>query len=131
MVRCRPFYLPREFSSVIITAVYIPLQANTTLAFNELCVAIDRQESTHLEAALLVGGGFNAGRLKTILPHFYQHVSCANRGIKSPEHFYSSHRNAYKALPRLPFGKSDYDHSPAIYLQTGSTSDAVNTEVVG
>ncbi len=29
---CRPFYLPREFSAVIATAVYIPPQADTSLA---------------------------------------------------------------------------------------------------
>ncbi len=30
---CRPFYLPREFSSIVVTAVYIPPQADTSLAF--------------------------------------------------------------------------------------------------
>ncbi len=29
---CRPFYLPREFSSIIVTAVYIPPQSDTGLA---------------------------------------------------------------------------------------------------
>ncbi len=29
---CRPFYLPREFTSIIVTAVYIPPQADTSLA---------------------------------------------------------------------------------------------------
>ncbi len=29
---CRPFYLPREFPSIIVTAVYIPAQADTCLA---------------------------------------------------------------------------------------------------
>jgi hypothetical protein len=43
MVSCRPFYLPRAFSSVIIMAVYIPPQANATLAFNELYGAINKQ----------------------------------------------------------------------------------------
>ncbi len=30
---CRPFYLPREFSSIVVTAVYIPPQADASLAF--------------------------------------------------------------------------------------------------
>ncbi len=33
---CRPFYLPREFSAVIATAVYIPPQADTSLALSKL-----------------------------------------------------------------------------------------------
>ncbi len=31
---CRPFYLPREFSSIIVTAVYIPPQADTWLCLS-------------------------------------------------------------------------------------------------
>ena len=30
------------------------------------------------------------------------------RGKKTLDHFYSTHRDAYKALPRSPFGKSDH-----------------------
>ncbi len=33
---CRPFYLPREFSSIVITAAYIPPQADTSLALSKL-----------------------------------------------------------------------------------------------
>ena len=32
-----------------------------------------KQENTHQEVALLVAGDFNAGKFKSILPHFYQH----------------------------------------------------------
>ena len=101
MVSCRPFYLPREFLSVIITAVYIPPQVYTTPAPNELCA--------HPEVAILVGRDFNAGRLKTALPHFHQHVSCATRGAETLHHFYSTQRKAHKALPYPPFGKCDQE----------------------
>ncbi len=33
---CRPFYLPREFPAIIVTAVYIPPQADTSLALSKL-----------------------------------------------------------------------------------------------
>ncbi len=33
---CRPFYLPREFTSIVLTAVYIPPQADTSLALSKL-----------------------------------------------------------------------------------------------
>jgi hypothetical protein len=35
-IKCRPYYLPRKLSSVIVTAVYIPPQAYTTTALWEL-----------------------------------------------------------------------------------------------
>ena len=76
---------------------------------NELYSAISKQENAHPEAALLVAGDFNAGKLKSVLPNFYQHVKCATRGKKTLDHLYSTHRNAYKALPRPPFGKSDHN----------------------
>ena len=36
--------------------------------------AISKQENAHQEAALLEAGDFNAGKLKSVLPHFHQHV---------------------------------------------------------
>jgi hypothetical protein len=108
MISCRPHYLPREFSSVFFVAVYIPPQteADTRTALNELYTTTGKQETAHPEAALLVD--FNAGKLKSVLPNFYQHVKCATRGEKTLDHLYSTHRDAYKALPRPPFGKSDH-----------------------
>jgi hypothetical protein len=69
MISCRPHYLPREFSSVFFIAVYIPQQTNagTKTALNELYYAISKQGNAHPEAALLVAGDFNAGKLKSVL----------------------------------------------------------------
>ncbi len=39
-VKCRPFYLPREFTAIVIVAVYIPPCANTKDALRELYSAI-------------------------------------------------------------------------------------------
>ena len=54
-------------------------------------------------------GDFNAGKLKSVLPNFYQHVKCATREKKNLDHLYSTHRDAYKAVPRPPFGKFDHN----------------------
>lgn len=45
MVKCRPYYLPSELTSVIVTAVYIPPDANAKLAMNELHAAISKQQT--------------------------------------------------------------------------------------
>ena len=85
MISCRPHYLPRECSSVFFVAVYIPPQTNadTKTSLNELHTAISKQENAHPEAVIQVAGDFNAGKLKSVLPNFYQHVKCATRGKKS------------------------------------------------
>ena len=41
--------------------------------------------------------------------YLYQHVKCATRGKTILEHLYSTHRDAYRALPRPQFGKSDHN----------------------
>ena len=85
MISCRPHDLPREFSSVFLAAAYIPPQteASTKTALNELYSAISKEENAHPEAALLVADDFNAWNLKSVLPHFNQHVKCATRGEKT------------------------------------------------
>ena len=85
MISCRPHYLPREFSSVLFVAIYLPPQseAGTKTALNQLYKAISKEENSHPEAVLLVAGDFNSGKLKSVLPNFYQHVTCATRGKKS------------------------------------------------
>ncbi|CDQ76805.1 unnamed protein product [Oncorhynchus mykiss] len=99
-IKCRPHYLPREFSSIIITAVYIPPQADTSITLNKLYLTLCKLETIHPEAAFIVAGDFNKANLKTRLPKFYQHIDCATRGGKTLDHCYSNFRDAYKALPR-------------------------------
>jgi hypothetical protein len=75
MISCRQHYLPRE----LFLAIYLPPQtdAGTKTTLNELYNTISKQENAHPEAALLVARDFNAGKLKTILPHFNQHFTFA------------------------------------------------------
>ena len=79
MISCRPHYLQREYTSVFFVTVNIPPQS-------EVGTKIALNE-----------------------PNFYQHVKCASKGERTLDHLYSTHRDAYKALPRTPFGKSDHN----------------------
>jgi hypothetical protein len=47
------------------------LDAGTKTALNKLNKAISKQGNAHPVVALLVAGDFNAGKLKSVLPHFY------------------------------------------------------------
>ncbi len=114
LLLCRPFCLLREFTAIIITAVYITPQANTDQALRELYGNISEQETAHPDAAFVVTGDFNKANFRTIAPKYFQHVTINTRGDRTLDHCYSPFRDAYKSLPRPPFGKSD--HSSVLLL---------------
>ncbi len=71
---CRPFWLPREFTAIIITAVISPPptpQANTDQALRELYGNISEQETTHPDAAFIITGDFNKANFRTISPKYF------------------------------------------------------------
>ncbi|XP_053290725.1 uncharacterized protein LOC128450974 isoform X2 [Pleuronectes platessa] len=108
MIRCRPYYIPSEFTSVVITAVYIRPHAHTNQALDELHAMIDRTERSRPEAAFIVAGDFNNAKMRKVLPRYYQHISCPTRCVNTLDHVYTPLCGAYKALPRPPFCKSDH-----------------------
>ncbi len=110
---CRPFYLPQEFSSIIVTAVYIPPQADTGLALSKLHDVLSGYINKHPDAAFIISGEFNKANLRQVMPNFHQHVSCPTRGPNTLDHCYSQFKNAYKARSLPAFGKSDH---AAIFL---------------
>ncbi len=110
---CRPFYLPREFPSIIVTAVYIPPQADTGLALSKLHDVLSGYINKHPDADFIIAGDFNKANLRQVMPNFHQHVSCPTRGPNTLDHCYSQFKNAYKARSLPAFGKSDH---AAIFL---------------
>ncbi|KAK1803589.1 hypothetical protein P4O66_021005 [Electrophorus voltai] len=108
-----PFYLPREFTSVIINTVYIPPQANMDTALCELHEALTQFQTQHRDAALIVVGDFNSANLKRAVPNLYQHVTFPTRGNRTLDHCYTPYKDSYKAQAHTPFGKSDH---AAIFL---------------
>ncbi len=53
-VKCRPFYLPREFTAIFIVAVYIPPCANAKDALRELYSAIREQQTNNPDGFFIV-----------------------------------------------------------------------------
>lgn len=107
-VKCRPIYLPREFSVVMITAVYIPPDANAKVASSHLHSSIGSQQSKYPDAVHIVAGDFNHADLKTVLPKFYQHVKCTTRGDKTLDKVYSNIKLGYRAKQLPHLGQSDH-----------------------
>ena len=63
-VNCRPFYLPREFTLVSITAVYVPSSADTKEDMKVLYQTISELQATHIESSFIVTGDFNQANMK-------------------------------------------------------------------
>ncbi len=118
MLLCRPFWLPREFTAIIITDFYIPPQANTDQALKELYGNIREQETAHPDAAFVVTGDCNKANFRTIAPKYVQQITITTCGDCVLDHCYSLFRDAYESLPHPPFGKSDHsNHSAPACLQ--------------
>uniref|UniRef100_A0A669B6E2 Reverse transcriptase domain-containing protein n=1 Tax=Oreochromis niloticus TaxID=8128 RepID=A0A669B6E2_ORENI len=107
-IKVRPFYLPREFSSVLLSAVYIPPHADKATAMDELYDIITGLENKNPEAAFIVLGDFNRANMKKVLPKYYQHISFPTRGDQTLDHCYTPFKECYKPLPRPAFGKADH-----------------------
>ncbi len=105
---CHPFYLPRVFSLIVVTAVYIPSQADTSSALSKLHDVLSGYINKHPDAASIVAGDFNKANLRKVMPNFHQHVSCPTRGPNTLDHYYTQCKNAYKARSLPAFGKSDH-----------------------
>ncbi len=68
MLRCRPFYLPREYTVVIVMAIYIPPQANVKMALEQLYDVISGQQNKHPDGVLLSLGILTKHLLRLYFP---------------------------------------------------------------
>ncbi len=68
VVKCRQFYLPREFTAIVIVAVYIHPCATAKDALRELYSAISEQQTNNPDGFIIIAGDFNHANLKTVLP---------------------------------------------------------------
>lgn len=69
-----------SFVVVIITAVYIPSNANTKTALGYFLAVISKQQSIHPDRVFVPAGDFTLVNLKTVLPKLYQHLQFPTRG---------------------------------------------------
>ncbi len=106
-------YCQSQISSIIVTAVYIPPQANTDLALSKLHDVLSGYINKHPDAVFIIAGDFNKANLRQVMPNFYQHVSCPTRGLNTLDHCYTQFKNGYIAHSLPAFCKSDH---AAIFL---------------
>ena len=107
-VKCRPLYIPREFTVVMTTVVYIPPGANANVAIGLLHGSISGHLSKYPDAVHIIAGDFNHSDLKAALPKFHQHVKCATRGANTLDKVYTNIKLGYRAKQLPHLGKSDH-----------------------
>ncbi|KAK0145657.1 hypothetical protein N1851_015438 [Merluccius polli] len=59
----RPYYLPREFTSTITIAVYIPPSADAAVACEVISSATAKLQTEHPDAFMVITGDFNHASL--------------------------------------------------------------------
>ncbi|KAI5094887.1 protein GUCD1 [Silurus meridionalis] len=84
---------------IVVTAAYIPPEANAKLAIEELRAALSKQQSAHPEGAITVAGDFNHSNLRSVLPKCHHIVSCSTRVDKTLDQVYTNIPGAYTSIP--------------------------------
>lgn len=108
-VSCRPYYLPREFSHVIVQVVYIPPSGNGGLVTETISrVTYDMQRSSP-ESLFIINGDFNHSSLSVTLPSFKQMGTCPMSEGKIIDLFYTNVKDSYSAKRLTTLGQLDHN----------------------
>ncbi|XP_061139665.1 uncharacterized protein LOC133157277 [Syngnathus typhle] len=126
-INCRPFYSPREFSSIVMAAVYIPPHARASEATQMLADQVTDMEKLLPNSLIIVLGDLNRANLAHKLPRYRQHVTCPTRGAQTPDHCSAMTKDAYHSAARAALGLSDHClvHLIPAYRQKLKTSKPV------
>ncbi|XP_029942634.1 uncharacterized protein LOC115384487 [Salarias fasciatus] len=106
-ITMQPYYLPEEFSKVIVVVVYIST-SKIKSAREDLHSAVRELHTKDPGALLLITGDFNRVTRSLILPTFIQYINFPTRKKNILDLFYANVAEAYTASPLPPLGKSDH-----------------------
>ncbi|KAK0135746.1 hypothetical protein N1851_028369 [Merluccius polli] len=109
VVSCRPYYIPREFSNVIVMVAYIAPSANAKLATDTIARATHDLLSHTPDALVIINGDFNHCSLSSSMPSFKQFVTCPTRSDRTIDLFYANVRDSYYSTALPPLGRSDHN----------------------
>ena len=105
----RPYYLPREFTSVIAITVYIPPSGNADAACDVIHATTAALQTKYPGAFVIITGDFNHVSLSSTLPTFHQFVKCTTRDNKTIDLLYANVKDAYSSTALPPLGRSDHN----------------------
>ncbi|KAI4894024.1 hypothetical protein NFI96_002878 [Prochilodus magdalenae] len=104
-VSLRPYYMLRELSHA---NVDIALRADVQVAC-DIIHSIAALQTKHPDAFYVISGDFNHATLDSTLSAFFQFVDCPTRKNRTTDLLYAKVRDAYRATPLPPLGKSDHN----------------------
>jgi len=105
VVRCRPFYLPREITCINFLIVYLP-EGYDNPSVSKLYETVADIETNKPDSAIIVLGDFSGATLK--LAGYHQYVDCSTRKDNKIDLCYCNIKDAYKCTKRDPLGISDH-----------------------
>ena len=108
-VSIRPFYLPRDFTNVYVTTLYIPPDACMENSVGSLQEHVEHLNSEKPDAFHVILGDFNRCVVNRALRNYNQCVSCDTRNQAQLDKFYCNKRNAYQCHQLPPLKNSDHN----------------------
>ena len=106
---CRPFYLPREFNKINLVLVYIPPDADESIAADILENCVTNCENESPNSAIIVLGDFNHCDFQRKVPTYEQTVNCPTRGNATLDKMYCNIKDGYKVFKRPNVGNGDHN----------------------
>ena len=108
-IAIRPYYLPREFSCIYVTIVYIPPDGDVKAAESKLVETVHDLENNNPDTVILITGDFNECKFDKCIPTYKQYISFPTRGDKLLDPFYCNIKSCYHAKKLSPLGVSDHN----------------------
>ena len=102
-------YIPREFSHVLVTIIYMPPSANTKDAENVISSQMHDLETSAPDAFKIITGDFNHGSLKTSTISCFQHMKCSSQKDCILDQCYTNVQDAYTSVSLPPLRWSDHN----------------------
>ena len=110
-VSLRPYYLPREFTNIYVTAIYIPPDANRTAATEAVTELVSKLSNEKPDALHILFGDANrcVENLKQNLHGFEQIADCTTRMDTLLDPFFCNISQSYKCHKLPPLLNSDHN----------------------
>ena len=105
----RPYYIPREFSHVILTAIYVPNNTVANKAALDISEALRNYESSAPDALFLINEDINHCKLLQSGNQHYQHIHRTTRNTATLDYCYSNAKDSYSAIQMANLGESDHN----------------------
>ena len=109
LIGFRPYYIPREFSHVILTTIYVPNNNVANKAALEINVALRNYESSALDALFPINRDFIHCTILQSGNQYYQHIHCTTGHTATLDYCYSNIKDSYSNIQIGNLGESDHN----------------------